>query len=197
VPHGAAHAHIAVLQPEKGGDPQVVKDSQAKRFAPPELVDEVLALYKDWVATEYELQQVQKDLNAIKRDIGAKMKAKADASEELKQKAALDARVAELKPEVVKKEQTMRFKAGRIGNIVGDMVPISATEVSAGKRWQARAARSGEKRREASSGICGSCRPVPPIEALAIELLAELSRERPACGVVGAGGRLRSAEPLC
>ncbi|PWN97245.1 serine-tRNA ligase [Tilletiopsis washingtonensis] len=119
---------LIMLQPEKGGDPQVVKDSQAKRFAPPELVDEVLALYKDWVATEYELQQVQKDLNAIKRDIGAKMKAKADASEELKQKAALDARVAELKPEVVKKEQTMRFKAGRIGNIVGDMVPISATE---------------------------------------------------------------------
>lgn len=125
--------HIpAVLQPEKGGDPQLVKDSQAKRFAPPELVDEVLALYKDWVACEYEMQQVAKDLNAIKRDIGAKMKAKQDAAEELKSKAALDARIAELKPEVAKKEQAMRFKAGRIGNIVGDMVPISATEVSAG-----------------------------------------------------------------
>lgn len=39
-----------MLQPEKGGDPAVVKESQKKRGAPDGLVDEVTQMYKDWVA---------------------------------------------------------------------------------------------------------------------------------------------------
>ena len=32
---------------EKGGDPQKIKESQRKRYAPEEAVDEVIALYED------------------------------------------------------------------------------------------------------------------------------------------------------
>jgi seryl-tRNA synthetase len=32
---------------EKGGNPQKIKESQRRRFAPEEVVDEVIALYED------------------------------------------------------------------------------------------------------------------------------------------------------
>lgn len=38
---------IADLIPERGGDPKKVKESQRRRFASEELVDEVVALYED------------------------------------------------------------------------------------------------------------------------------------------------------
>ena len=40
---------LQLLQVEKGGNPEVVRESQRKRFASVELVDEVLSLYKNWV----------------------------------------------------------------------------------------------------------------------------------------------------
>ena len=36
---------LQLLQVEKGGNPEVVRESQRKRFASVELVDEVLSLY--------------------------------------------------------------------------------------------------------------------------------------------------------
>ena len=47
------------LQVEKGGNPEVVRESQRKRFASIELVDEVLSLYKNWVSLEFQLNQMQ------------------------------------------------------------------------------------------------------------------------------------------
>ena len=38
---------LQLLQVEKGGNPEVVRESQRKRFASVELVDEVLSLYKN------------------------------------------------------------------------------------------------------------------------------------------------------
>lgn len=32
---------------EKGGDPKKIKESQRRRYAPEEVVDEVIALYED------------------------------------------------------------------------------------------------------------------------------------------------------
>ena len=39
---------LVLLQTEKGGDPQAVRESQRKRNASVELVDEVLKMYKEW-----------------------------------------------------------------------------------------------------------------------------------------------------
>lgn len=119
-----------MLQPEKGGNPQIVIDSQKKRGAPPTLVEEVTALYKEWVQLDFELNKLQKDVNAVQKEITVRKKAKENADAEMAKKKEIDAKVADLKPKVAEKEQEMRGKAGQIGNIVGDQVPISQTEVS-------------------------------------------------------------------
>lgn len=119
---------LQLLQVEKGGNPEVVRESQRKRFASVELVDEVLSLYKTWVTLEFQLNQMQQEVNAIQKVITTKKKAKEDADAELAQKKEQDAKIAEFKPKVAEAEREMRLKAGTIGNIVGDKVPVSETE---------------------------------------------------------------------
>ena len=119
---------LQLLQVEKGGNPEVVRESQRKRFASVELVDEVLSLYKNWVTLEFQLNQMQQEVNAIQKVITTKKKAKEDADAELAQKKEQDAKIAEFKPKVAEAEREMRLKAGTIGNIVGDKVPVSETE---------------------------------------------------------------------
>lgn len=119
---------LQLLQVEKGGNPEVVRESQRKRFASVELVDEVLSLYKTWVTLEFQLNQMQQEVNAIQKVITTKKKAKEDADAELAQKKEQDAKIADFKPKVAEAEREMRLKAGTIGNIVGDNVPVSETE---------------------------------------------------------------------
>ena len=63
---------------EKGGDPEKIKISQKKRGAPVELVDEIISDYKDWVKIRFDLDEHNKKLNAIQKQIGQKFKAKED-----------------------------------------------------------------------------------------------------------------------
>ena len=63
---------LQLLQVEKGGNPEVVRESQRKRFASVELVDEVLSLYKNWVTLEFQLNQMQQEVNAIQKVITSK-----------------------------------------------------------------------------------------------------------------------------
>ena len=116
------------LQVEKGGDPEVVRESQRRRGASVELIDEVLALYKNWTSLEFQLNGMQQEVNATQKAITNKKKNKEDADAELARKKELDAKIIEFKPNVAAAEQKMRTKARTIANIVGDKVPISQTE---------------------------------------------------------------------
>ena len=67
------------LQVEKGGDPEVVRESQRRRGASVELIDEVLALYKNWTSLEFQLNGMQQEVNATQKAITNKKKNKEDA----------------------------------------------------------------------------------------------------------------------
>ncbi|RAL60190.1 hypothetical protein DID88_000812 [Monilinia fructigena] len=75
---------------ERGGNPQKIKESQRRRYAPEEAVDEVIALYEDHRKTQYAATQVNSKINETQKAIGAKKKAKEDASELLQQKIDLE-----------------------------------------------------------------------------------------------------------
>lgn len=113
---------------EKGGNPEIARESQRKRGESVELVDEVIGMYQAWVKMEFELNQVNKQSNALQKEIGAKKKAKEDASELLTQKGTLDSQIATQKKAVGEAEAAMRVKCSGIGNIVGANVPVSQTE---------------------------------------------------------------------
>lgn len=113
---------------EKGGDPKKIKESQRRRWAPEEAVDEVIALYEDHRKTQYEVSQTNTKINEIQKQIGAKKKAKENADDLLKQKLELEKVKKSFIESAVEKDVLLKKKLGTIGNIVHESVPTNDNE---------------------------------------------------------------------
>jgi seryl-tRNA synthetase len=132
------------VQVNKGGNPEIVKESQRKRGASVELVDQVLALYKEWttrksnhqqkgalteaLAVQFDTDALAKKINDHQKQITTLRKAKEDATSQIAEKAELDKQLVALKQQAKDKEAEMNKAAGAIGNIVDPASTISATE---------------------------------------------------------------------
>jgi len=108
--------------------PDMIKESQKRRFAKVELVDEVIQLDKDWRKAEKDVDDQRRDLNKLNKEIGQRKKNKLDCSdifkqipEEKKKLAELEAVSSELNK---KRDEILRT----VGNIVHQSVPISDDE---------------------------------------------------------------------
>ncbi|KAJ8658547.1 serine-tRNA ligase [Lichtheimia ornata] len=119
---------INLLLKERGGDPELVKESQRRRGAPVEVVDEILEKYKEWVKTQFNSDQKNKEINAIQKEIGKKFKAKEDASELLKQKETLQKEKEAFQAQSKEQEAAWKEKLATLGNIVHSSVPTSMDE---------------------------------------------------------------------
>ncbi|KIJ63630.1 hypothetical protein HYDPIDRAFT_92039 [Hydnomerulius pinastri MD-312] len=112
----------------KGGNAEEIRQSQRNRGESVELVDEVIAMYAEWVKMDYEANVISKQINAVQKDIAAKKKAKESAEDLVAQKKLLDEQVDAKRKESREYEVLMRQKASMVGNIVAKDVPISLTE---------------------------------------------------------------------
>ncbi|CAI4210195.1 unnamed protein product [Parascedosporium putredinis] len=113
---------------ERGGNPEKIRDSQRRRYADVEVVDQVIALWEDHRKTLYQATQVGSKINEVQKQIGIKKKAKEDASELLEQKVALDLEKKALIDAASEKEASLKAKVSSIGNIVHETVPVSNNE---------------------------------------------------------------------
>ncbi|THC89962.1 hypothetical protein EYZ11_010580 [Aspergillus tanneri] len=102
---------LADFVSDRGGNPNKIKESQRKRFAPEHVVDEVVALYEEARRARYEVTQIGSQLNALLKEIGKKKKRKKEA-EDL----------------AVQKETQRDSKVRTIGNYVHESVPVSNNE---------------------------------------------------------------------
>lgn len=119
---------IADFIVEKGGNPQKVKESQKRRYASEEVVDEVIALYEDHRKTQYAATQLNSKINDIQKQIGAKKKAKENADDLMKQKVELEKEKKNLIDSAAEKDVALKRKIATIGNIVDDSVPVNNNE---------------------------------------------------------------------
>ncbi|KAL6567119.1 hypothetical protein OROMI_015523 [Orobanche minor] len=76
---------INLIREEKGGKPEIIRESQRRRFKPVEIVDEVIRLDKEW-----RKDQLRKELNRLQREIGQLMAAKEDATDKIKSKEEIE-----------------------------------------------------------------------------------------------------------
>lgn len=113
---------------EKGGDPNKIKESQRRRHASTDIVDEVIKLYQDHRAKQFEVTQVGAKINETQKEIGALKKAKQDAAQPLAKKIELEKQKKALAQEATEKEIVLRKTLSTIGNIVHDSVPVSDNE---------------------------------------------------------------------
>ncbi|KAB8416377.1 hypothetical protein FH972_024896 [Carpinus fangiana] len=113
---------------ERGGDPEKVRESQRRRHAPVEVVDEVIAMFEDHKKTQYEVMQIGTKINTLQKDIGAKKKAKENADDLLQQKNDLTEQKKKQEESAAEKQIALNRKLKSIGNYVHDSVPRSGTE---------------------------------------------------------------------
>ncbi|KAM3071969.1 Cytosolic seryl-tRNA synthetase [Clarireedia jacksonii] len=113
---------------EKGGNPEKIKESQRRRYAPEAVVDEVISMYEDHRKTQYTATQVNTKINEVQKQIGAKKKAKEDASELLQQKIDFEKEKKAWIESAAEKEVALKKKISTIGNIVHSDVPVNNNE---------------------------------------------------------------------
>ncbi|PWW78614.1 serine-tRNA ligase [Tuber magnatum] len=112
----------------RGGNPEVIREAQRRRYAPIEAVDEVIALYEEGRVARFNVDNKGREINATQRVIGAKKKVREDASPLLAQKIRLEAEKKDLEVISKEKEKQLYAKLGTIGNLVHNSVPVSNNE---------------------------------------------------------------------
>lgn len=147
---------IDLFRQEKGHDPQVIRDSQKKRYKRVELVDDVIAHDSLWRTVRFQADQWNKAKNLCGRTVGTKKQAKENEgeSEELPKEFAIsletltaellatltikqlkrvsllvDTEIEKTKEKLIKIENDRNNALHEIGNLVHDSVPVSNNEV--------------------------------------------------------------------
>ncbi|OEL27308.1 Serine--tRNA ligase, partial [Dichanthelium oligosanthes] len=131
-PSRATMLDINLFRADKGGNPDLIRESQRSRFASVELVDEVIALDKAWRERQFELDKIRQELNATSKKIG-KLKASKQEEEAKKLMESTDEikkRLAAKEAEVQEAKSSLDAKLTTIGNIVHESVPVSDDEAN-------------------------------------------------------------------
>lgn len=119
---------INLFLEEKGGNPELIRESQRARFASVEIVDEIISDYKEWTKIKFQLDESNKEINKLQKQIGLSFKNKTDCTDLLKQKDELN----EKKKSIIEKEQqadlALKQKINLVGNIVHKTVVVSNDE---------------------------------------------------------------------
>ncbi|GLJ09272.1 hypothetical protein SUGI_0105380 [Cryptomeria japonica] len=121
---------INLFREDKGHNPELVRESQRRRFAKVEVVDEVIALDKAWRERQFELDTLRKEFNKINKEVAKLKIAKQDASEVIKQTEENKKLSAKKEIEVQEAKAALDSLLGVIGNLVHDSVPISDDEAN-------------------------------------------------------------------
>jgi len=126
---------IQMFREDKGGDLAALRASEAARFSNPEKVDKIIAADAEWRKAEFEVNQTNKALNALSKDIGKKKKAKENCDELMQQVAKTKEELKAKEEKLKSLEKTVQTLLRTVGNIVHSSVPISKDEVD-NKVWK-------------------------------------------------------------
>jgi seryl-tRNA synthetase len=120
---------INLFREFQGGRPELIKESQRKRFASVELVDEIISKDEKWRLLTGSIDDMRKRRNKIqKEEVAAKMKAGQKADAEVALIKAIDEEI--IQAEATQRELKIEIDkmVSKVGNIVEDGVPVSQDE---------------------------------------------------------------------
>jgi seryl-tRNA synthetase len=112
----------------KGGNPDKIKESQRRRFAPVEAVDEIIALDEDWRKYVTEVDKTRGVLKKLSTEIGKMKKAGENADEKMAEVSLLKKSISDLESRIEELRGKIDVKVSGIGNYVADDVTVSADE---------------------------------------------------------------------
>ncbi|KAL6998853.1 serine--tRNA ligase [Sarracenia purpurea var. burkii] len=134
---------INLFREDKGHNPEIIRESQRRRFANIDLVDEVICLDKEWRQRQFEFENLRKDFNKINKEVARLKIAGGDASAMIRSTEENKKLTADKEAEVQEARAALCSKLEIIGNLVHDSVPVSNDEANNAiirswgqKRWE-------------------------------------------------------------
>ncbi|RZC68449.1 hypothetical protein C5167_031677 [Papaver somniferum] len=132
---------INIFREDKGGNPEIICESQRRRFGSVELVDEVIRLDKEWRQRQFELDNLRKDLNKINKQVRKLMNSGEGATGKIKSSESVNSQ---------KQQRMLKYKKQKIccilstrskifvvqeakdliGNLVHDSIPVDNDEAN-------------------------------------------------------------------
>ncbi|KAK5628843.1 hypothetical protein RRF57_004558 [Xylaria bambusicola] len=112
----------------RGGDPEKIRQSQRKRSAPVEIVDEIIELWEVHRTTLYEATQIGAEIKTVQASITARKKKGEGIDDLLKQKDEITQRRIAQEKAAADLQLKLDAKLKTVGNYVHDSVPVSTTE---------------------------------------------------------------------
>ncbi|KAH0574092.1 Seryl-tRNA synthetase [Spironucleus salmonicida] len=119
---------INLFRTAKGGNPELVRESQRKRFQSVEIVDEIIELDNQWVKASYDLAQARKVLNDLSKQFAVAKKANESTDDLTEQITQAKAKIATADDACSALESSLDNKVNTIGNLVPEDVPVSNDE---------------------------------------------------------------------
>jgi seryl-tRNA synthetase len=121
---------INQLRVERGGNPDLVRESQRKRFSSVDLVDQVIALAESWRQKNGEWETMKMKINALQNEIKEliKNKKKNEAEPLINKRKELMVSEPALKAEADAIKDVVDRELSKIGNLVDPSVPVSQNE---------------------------------------------------------------------
>ena len=123
-------------------NPDAVKESQRKRGAPVEIVDEILALDDQWKKAGFNLDQARKELGKLNKELGMLHKNKQNpptpeiiAEYDTKKKVQNEL-IQQYEKEVAALKVQIDAKIKSVGNIVPESVPVEMDEKYNKVEWR-------------------------------------------------------------
>ncbi|KAF2868393.1 hypothetical protein BDV95DRAFT_609879 [Massariosphaeria phaeospora] len=113
---------------ERGGNPDQIRESQKKRWASVEIVDEIIAGFEEHRQTQYAATQIGSQINGLQKQVGQKKKAKENADDLLAEMARLKDDKKKQEDEAAEKLAKLTIKVKSVGNYVHADVPVSDNE---------------------------------------------------------------------
>mmetsp|Transcript_22952 Transcript_22952/g.39356 ORF Transcript_22952/g.39356 Transcript_22952/m.39356 type:complete len:463 (+) Transcript_22952:59-1447(+) len=119
---------INLFRAEKGGNPDLVRESQKRRNGKTELVDKVIELDQLWRNTRFQLDQLKRDYGKLNKEVATKKRANENADDLIAQIKELDEQIKQMEEKEKELNEKTMAAVDVIGNIVHDSVPISNNE---------------------------------------------------------------------
>lgn len=111
---------------DKMGDPEIIRQSQIARGADIKIVDEIIALDREYISLLYKNEQLNKQINVLQKNIGKRIKNSETYDELLAEKNQLSSKINLDQQNILLAE--IQKKLSLVGNIIHATVPISGDE---------------------------------------------------------------------
>jgi seryl-tRNA synthetase len=113
---------------EKGGNPELIRESQRRKFKDVTLVDKIQALDSQLREATHKLSLLNRDSGTISKQVAMKKKAGEDAQELVDQANQLNEQIDKAQAEVKELQAELDKTLPLVGNLVHDSVPVSEDE---------------------------------------------------------------------